>query len=139
MTREGAVTRRKNMADQTEFKHITVNPAEADDVVIHAGAPKSEDESLHAGTQQENSAQEPSVSPQSVKPEESPADSPATSDASAMPTKPKAASSKQDADSYHPTTLEDIEGSKMPKTQIVVIVVAIVAIIAFAVWYMAFS
>ena len=127
------------MADQTEFKHITVNPAEADDVVIHAGAPKSEDESLHAGTQQESSAQTSSVSPQSVQPEESHASSPAVSDASAKTAKPKAASSKRDSDSYHPTTLEDIEGSKMPKTQIVVIVVAIVAIIAFVVWYMAFS
>lgn len=52
---------------------------------------------------------------------------------------PKAATTAQPAESapeaYRETTLEDIQGSKMPMAQRVVIVVAVLAIAAFAAWY----
>ena len=51
------------------------------------------------------------------------------------PDRPKRASSQ----SRQGTTLEDIKGSRMPKTQLAVIILALLAIIAFAVWYAFFS
>ena len=36
---------------------------------------------------------------------------------------------------YHPTTLEDIESSKMPRMQIAVISVALACLAAFIIWY----
>ena len=39
-------------------------------------------------------------------------------------------------DAYSPTTLEDIDSSKMPTTQIVVIVVALACLAAFIIWYL---
>ena len=100
------------MADQTDFKHITVNPAEPDDIVIHAGAPTE-------GSQPPMAAQE------STRP--APAKSPSTSASAKAPS------------AYHATTLEDIQGFKMSKTQIAVIIVALAAIVAFVVWYTVFS
>ena len=114
------------MADQTDFKHITVNPAEPDDVVIHAGAPKDDAQPSEA---KKGSAQ--------LEPAAAPADKPAQptvqASSSHKPSTPKATSS------YHATTLEDIQGFKMSKTQIAVIIIALAAIVAFVVWYLVFS
>lgn len=98
------------MADQTDFKHITVNPAEPDDIVIHAGAPQSDSQPPQAKKD----------APEPASPSSKPAPSKAPSD-------------------YHATTLEDIQGFKMSKTQIAVIIIALAAIVAFVVWYTVFS
>lgn len=41
-----------------------------------------------------------------------------------------------DAASYHETTLDDLEATKMSTTQKVIIVVAVLGIVAFAAWYL---
>ena len=41
-----------------------------------------------------------------------------------------------DAVSYHETTLDDLEATKMSTTQKVIIVVAVLGIVAFAAWYL---
>lgn len=110
------------MAGQTDFKHITVNPAEDDDIVIQAGAP-SDATSRHSDAPIRHSEQ----SEESLAPQKSP-QNPA-------PQSPKPASSKE----YRATTLEDIQSFKMSRTQIVIIVLALAAIVAFVVWYMFFS
>lgn len=107
------------MADQTDFKHITVNPAEPDDIVIHAGAPKGDSQSSEAviaDMSPASSNDQPSNQPSAAKLSGSKAPSAATS-------------------AYRATTLEDIQGFKMSKTQIAVIIVALAAIVAFVVWY----
>lgn len=120
------------MADQTDFKHITVNSGDGDDVVIHAGIV-------------EPTAVEPVPAPRAAGDADgvAPADKPvaaADKPVAANPTassalrpsgRPAAASPK---DAYHETTLEDIEGSKMPKTQIIVIALAVIGIAAFVIW-----
>ena len=49
---------------------------------------------------------------------------------------PSAGAQRKSRDTYRETTLEDIESSKMPVAQKVVIALAVLGIIAFAVWYM---
>lgn len=113
------------MADQTDFKHITVNPAETDDVVIHAGAPAAAQDAPSAARPASHPSQ-----PESTTASPASADSPSDSSSSARPAK---------KDAYRQTTLEDIQSFKMSKTQIAVIVVALAAIVAFVVWYLVFS
>lgn len=103
----------KSVTDAGGFKHIKVTPAEEQEVVIHAGAAPEqvvEKEERTAGTASEEAPQPATAQP-----------------------------SKKPAQAYQGTTLDDIESSKMPKTQVAIIVVAVCAIIAFAVWYAFFS
>lgn len=130
------------MADQTDFKHITVNPAEADDVVIHAGAPVQCDEgaTAAAGTPDTGSGdvaarRDGSASASAASSSSSPFVT-ASSEGGAEKA-PSATPKRQDA--YRQTTLEDIQSFKMSKTQIAVIVMALAAIAAFVVWYLVFS
>lgn len=97
------------MTEANGFKHIKVTPAEEPEVVIHAGAPREV-------SKKEPRGQEAPTPP-------------------VRPDQPKRVSSQP----RQGTTLEDIKGSKMPKTQLVVIILALLAIIAFAVWYAFFS
>ncbi len=97
------------MTEANGFKHIKVAPVEEPEVVIHAGAPREVPE-------KESRDQEDLTPP-------------------VRPDRPKRASSQ----SRQGTTLEDIKGSRMPKTQLAVIILALLAIIAFAVWYAFFS
>lgn len=108
------------MADQTDFKHITVNPAEPDDIVIHAGAPSSDAQSN--GEAADIAKGDIGTAPM------------APSEGARAKAGAATASS-----GYHATTLEDIQGFKMSKTQIAVIIVALAAIAAFVVWYTVFS
>lgn len=106
------------------FRHIKVTPAEEQEVVIHAGAP----------------AKDASAKPQADPVQAGAGPVGATRFQQAVQesgTMPKARRREQGA--HRGTTLEDIESSKMPKTQVVIIVIAICAIIAFAVWYAFFS
>lgn len=99
------------MAAEGGFKHIKVTPADEQEVVIHAGAPRE------------------SVAEQVSERKAESAPAPA-------PTKPVSPRAKDD---FQPTTLEDIQGSKMPKTQVAIIVLAVLAVVAFVVWYAFFS
>ncbi len=103
------------MTEAKGFKHIKVTPAEEPEVVIHAGAPQP-------------------VQPKEPFPKEEPLSQEEPVQAS-RPSRPQRAATQPEQS----TTLEDIKGSKMPKTQLVVIILAVLAIIAFAVWYAFFS
>lgn len=106
------------MADQTQFRHITVNAAD-DDVVIYAGAHESAGEASEARAHAADPLSEP-----------------------AQPTVKASEACEElqprEADDYHETTLADIRASKMPAMQKAIIAIAVVAIAAFAVWYMFF-
>ena len=94
------------------FKHITVTAAEEDDEVIVAGAVEA-----------------PDVEPE-PEPEPAPVAKPDSKPASK--TIPKEAPGD---DGYHETTLEDLEGAKMPLAQRIVIIAAIICIIGALVYY----
>lgn len=99
------------MADDAGFKHIAVNAD--DDVVIRAGA----------------QAPEPApVADAACEPAEP----------SSAPAHPTAAPAKAPDDGYRPTTLEDIEQSRMPLAQKIVIAAALLAVAAFIAWYVFF-
>lgn len=126
------------MAGQTDFKHITVNPAEADDVVIHAGAPVPRDEGADAHTEAAPQAQaRPALYAGAASADAVPAPQAAAASPDAGASNASPAPKRQDA--YRQTTLEDIQSFKMSKTQVAVIVVALAAIAAFVVWYLVFS
>lgn len=112
------------MAGQTDFKHITVNPAEPDDIVIHAGAPRGDSQPSGEGSAEDVTAHTL----------DHPSSESLSDGASTPPT-----SSSQASSAYRATTLEDIQGFKMSKTQIAVIIIALAAIVAFVVWYLVFS
>lgn len=118
------------MADQTDYRHIKVNPCDDDDVVIIAGKTSSQDEGARPAQRSERSASAPSgpKSP-SAHPDRGAADGPANSES--IPTAPTPSPKET---RYHETTLEDIRSSKMSSTQIIVIVVALIAIAAFVLW-----
>ena len=113
------------MANSKEFSHITVTADDDDDVVIQAGVVE------------EPAAEEPVEEP----PLEEPVDEPAAEDAVAEAVEEAAvekegAGETADAASYHETTLDDLEATKMSTTQKVIIVVAVLGIVAFAAWYL---
>lgn len=97
------------MAASSGFKRIKVTPADEQEVVIHAGAARKTEA---PAARQTHPVQERDRAVQA-----DPAPQPG----------------------HQPTTLQDIEGSKMPKMQVAIIVIAVCAIIAFAAWYAFFS
>lgn len=112
------------MSDQTKFDHIKVTPAD-DDIVIVAGIRSDEDASPAAATSPTSSDERsvaPSGSPDGMNDDEGPA-------------RAKAADAADVRDAYHPTTLEDIESTKMPLVQKVIIILAVCGVAAFAIWY----
>lgn len=147
------------MSDQTKFKHIKVNSDIDDDVVIYAGQPRpkhpNSDRSQPDSTDgcvvtqadegddmpdTAQSAMQKQASPQASTQEgaqeqsEEQAHEQAQARAKAHAQTQKSSTSRN-ASEYHRTTLADIEGSKMPKAQIVTIVLALMAIGAFIIWY----
>ena len=113
------------MANSKEFSHITVTADDDDDVVIQAGVVE------------EPAAEEPVEEA----PLEEPVDEPAAEEAddAVAEAVEEAAVEKEgagDAASYHETTLDDLEATKMSTTQKVIIVVAVLGIVAFAAWYL---
>ena len=115
------------MANSKEFSHITVTADDDDDVVIQAGVVE------------EPAAEEPVEEA----PLEEPVDEPGAEEADdAVAEAVEAAVEKEgagetaDAVSYHETTLDDLEATKMSTTQKVIIVVAVLGIVAFAAWYL---
>ena len=115
------------MANSKEFSHITVTADDDDDVVIQAGVVE------------EPAAEEPVEEA----PLEEPVDEPAAEEAddAVAEAVEEAAVEKEGAGetadaSYHETTLDDLEATKMSTTQKVIIVVAVLGIVAFAAWYL---
>ena len=117
------------MAQGEGFKHITVTAADEEDVVIIAGAKED------AGREQESENPDPMPEPE---PEIAPAPEPVPqSEADAEPALAPQPKPKQ-KDSYHETTLEDLEHTPMPFAQRVVIIAAIICIIGAVIYYVAF-
>ena len=116
------------MAKAKEFSHITVTADDDDDVVIQAGVVE------------EPAAEEPVEEA----PLEEPVDEPAAEEADdavaeaveEAAVEKEGAGETADAASYHETTLDDLEATKMSTTQKVIIVVAVLGIVAFAAWYL---
>lgn len=113
------------MPNSKDFKHIKVGSAQNDEVVIKAGKP-SADEPAVASSGIDETPEDVSTNSQSTSTEEK-ADGNEVRNSSAPDS------------SYSPTTLEDLEVSKMSWTQIVVIGVALIALASFIIWYMVFS
>ena len=115
-----------------EFEHIRIGASgkaeEPDDgeVVIVAGAaaetssPSDEGPDPHTP---EKSSSNPEDASQSVHADEKGTE------------KSHGAHAAESEEGYRPTTLEDIDSSRMPKAQIAVIVVAVLGLAAFAAWY----
>ena len=119
------------MAGQTDFKHITVNPGDVEDTVIQAGAVSSS--AAHPVRPVAAHATGASEAADTPAPATAPSSEPAADAASAAAAAAVSRSSGDRAP-YRETTLEDIKGSKMPKTQIIVIALALIAIAAFIIW-----
>ena len=116
------------MANSKEFSHITVTADDDDDVVFQAGVVE------------EPAAEEPVEEA----PLEEPVDEPGAEEADdavaeaveEAAVEKEGAGETADAASYHETTLDDLEATKMSTTQKVIIVVAVLGIVAFAAWYL---
>lgn len=108
------------MTDQANFKHIRVSSGD-DDVVIVAGAPT---EGPLTALSAEEAAPEPAREEQST--------------AASREEKTPVHTAPARADGYQPTTLEDLQQSKMPLAQKVIVALAVLAVIAFVVWYVVF-
>lgn len=140
------------MADDMKFSHITVTTDDEDDVVIQAGAksPASvvPDRAAIEGAAEDAAAVAAKVASASVSDQSTTAGAPAVaatatgasqtaaqiaaaSEHASRGAKPSGASK----DTYHATTLEDIESTKMPLAQKVVIALAVLGVAGFAVWY----
>ncbi|MEC4183343.1 SURF2 Surfeit locus protein 2 [Adlercreutzia sp. R21] len=117
------------MADSTGFSHITVNADTDDDVVIQAGivdAPADDDEVV---VEEDVAA---------LADDGAPADedaAPADEQDGPAPA-PRRPSAPAPDDGYRETTLDDIEGAKMPTAQKAVIIVALLGVAAFILWYL---
>lgn len=128
------------MANPQEFSHITVT-ADEDDVVIQAGAvEEAVVEEAPAAEVDDAREEDPESAPEDVSPAsgrnaEVPASSETASASATTPTAPTARE-KADAASFHETTLDDLESTRMSTTQKAIIVVAVLGVIAFAAWYL---
>ena len=98
------------------FKRIVVTPPEEDEVIV-AGAVEAPDAAPNPA---------PDAAPDDAS---DPAPLPASAPASR---RPQPASAEE---GYHETTLEDLEGTKMPLAQRIVIVAAIICIIGALIYY----
>jgi len=123
---------------QGEFKHITLTPADEDDVVINAGVSKSSAAIDSDSVDERDSADDVEN---------------ASEGAGALSRESRENSSKIDAaatgrksqgqragkkDDYHEATLEDLQGEPMSLTQKAVIIAAVVCIIGALIYYFVF-
>lgn len=122
------------MANPQEFSHITVT-ADEDDVVIQAGAvEEAVVEEAPAAEVDDAREEDPESAPEDVSSASGRnAEVPVSS--ATTPTAPTARE-KADAASFHETTLDDLESTRMSTTQKAIIVVAVLGVIAFAAWYL---
>ncbi len=117
---------------ETGFKHIAVTAAEEDDFVIRAGVSNQhEPEPEPEPEEQEETGLVDS--PEMVVDEIAEPD--VESKSEPAPARKPAAKKK---DTYHETTLEDLNSTQMPLAQKIVIAAAIVCIIGAVIYYFAF-
>lgn len=113
------------MPNSKDYKHIKVGSVQNGEVVIKAGKLTTD---------------EPAVVSKGI--EDTPASTPVQNPIADNAEKTGDSETKESANSsssYSPTTLDDLEVSKMSKTQIAVIVVALIALASFIIWYIVFS
>jgi hypothetical protein len=115
---------------ETGFKHIAVTAAEEDDFVIRAGVSDQHEPEPEPEEQEETESADSAemVVDEKTEPE--------------VESKPKPAPARKPAakkkDTYHETTLEDLNSTQMPLAQKIVIAAAIVCIIGAVIYYFAF-
>jgi len=117
---------------ETGFKHIAVTAAEEDDFVIRAGV-SDQHETEPEPEPEEQEETELADSAEMVVDEKTGPE---------VESKPKPAPARKPAakkkDTYHETTLEDLNSTQMPLAQKIVIAAAIVCIIGAVIYYFAF-
>ena len=127
-----------------EFKHIAVNAAEEEDLIIEAGLKRSEaqgpavsDEPEQLEKSEPNEPNEPSE-PNASKASSAPSESSIStiSNVSSAPTSSGTSSGSRKPSG--PTTLEDLQSGPMPAAQKIVIIAALVCIIGALVYCLAF-
>ena len=119
---------------ETGFKHIAVTAAEEDDFVIRAGVP--EQPATVPEPEPEDLEKLEPVDPSEVEVDEEPESKPEV-EPEPTPAPARKPSAKRE-DTYHETTLEDLNSTQMPLAQKIVIVAAIVCIIGAVIYYFAF-
>jgi len=117
---------------ETGFKHIAVTAAEEDDFVIRAGVSEQPEVTLEPEPEEQGEL-ESAVSSEmeasdTIEPE-------VESEPKPAPVRKPAAQKK---DTYHETTLEDLNSTQMPLAQKIVIAAAIVCIIGAVIYYFVF-
>ena len=124
---------------QGEFKHITVTPAEDDDIVINAGVAKPSGAASSDFGEEPVSAEAASGVPERVDAPlpESP-EEPPKADAAAAPIRKTQSEDAKGKDDYREATLEDLQGEPMSLTQKIVIIAAVVCIIGALAYYFLF-
>lgn len=141
------------MSEKSSYKHIRVTPAVDDDIVVVAGVVEASNGEVAEATQVAGeamkavgaageagrvagigSASAEVAEPASAAREAAKVAATEREQASAATAKGAAPASAAD-DVYRETTLDDIEQSKMPVAQLVVIGVSLVCLAAFIIWY----
>ena len=119
---------------ETGFKHIAVTAAEEDDFVIRAGVP--EQPATVPEPEPEDLEKLEPVDPSEVEVDEEPEPKPEVEpEPTPVPARKPGAKRK---DTYHETTLEDLNSTQMPLAQKIVIAAAVVCIIGAIVYYLLF-
>lgn len=113
------------MPNSKDYKHIKVGSVQNDEVVIKAGKPTTDESAVVSKDIEDTPASTPAQNP--------------ITDNSEKTSNSETRESTNSSSSYSPTTLDDLEVSKMSKTQIAVIVVALIALASFIIWYIVFS
>lgn len=113
-----------------DMKHITVTPADDDEVII-AGLQGDAVPQADAKETKPAAAHEPASEEPDGREETARAQAPREEAAEPKPAKTKPAA----RDAYHETTLEDLERTPMPLAQRIVIIAAVVCIIGALVYY----
>lgn len=107
------------MAQGEGFKHITVTAAEDEDVVIHAGIARGDDDATAPATSGDDCVEATGDQHDAGEP-----DREADVARLRQPTR-----SRAKRDDYRETTLEDLQSLKMPLVQKIVIIAAVLCII----------
>ena len=122
------------------MKHITVTPADDDEIVVAGDVGSSPGSAARATGGQGESGAPVEAPDRGAEPSSAAAGTgaagPAARTGRQRVAKPKAPAQPKDG-GYHETTLEDLESSRMPTAQKIVIIAAVVCIIGALVYYFA--
>lgn len=126
------------------FSHISVSPEEEDDLVIQAGAlaPTKGSEPLGGVEGEDRSGGGNTRSPNILADADFESQPAAAESALRMESESGAEGIRENVGSHRKavseTTLADLEGSKMPALQKVIVALAVVSVVGFAVYYVCF-